>query len=330
MGEDMQAQATRQGFVAGLRLLPESLGWLGRMRNVWLLVVVFAALQSHWRMGFRLEGDQPHGSLGKTLAAVVRTRYEGYRSPGNAMTQALRGVQRPLSTRFIVLQRPTAALADIVFGPRDPYAAPEGPRLSFEILLLNLLYAALAAGMLGWIKLALERQALSVSAFFRCVVQATGAIWCWFLLLDALKLTVTGLDPVLEYSRFTGETLQAGVLLLLLPFSFLPFTVVAWGKSIVTAFPASWRMFWSRLLMVLGFLVVFRVAAEALAVLSGVLQRYGEWEIGSHVGRFGCYLLSDLGSAVTALLLCTAFMLMVIRVEGRSGEGEAAGQGAEG
>jgi hypothetical protein len=313
----MQTQATHQGFVAGLRLIPESVRHLTRMRNVWLVMLVFAALHSYSRMGVRLEGDRPDASFGKMLAVVIQTQYQWVWThpdyPAYAVVQALRGLQRPLNARFGIVQNGVTPLADRVFGPQDPHLPPRGPRLSFEILLANLLYAVLTAGILGWIKLALERKPLAVSAFLGSVARAVGPIYCWFLLLDAVRLVVIGLVPVLEHTRVTGQAVQAVTLALLLPFLFLPSVVVAWGRSIVTAFPASLRVFGSRLAMLLGFLLVFRIVAEALTLLGTALHNYGAWVVSSHVGRFALLFAANLSSLIVALLLCTAFMLIVIR-----------------
>jgi len=330
----MQTQAMRGGFVAGVRLVPESMRHMARMRNVWLVVLLFAVLSSHWRMGFRLQGDRPDGSLGKMIAVVVQTQYHwvwthpGY--PEYAVVQVLRGVQRPLNTRFVIVQNAVAAVSGRIFGPQSLHSPPRGLRLSFEILLANLLYAALSAGILGWIKLSIEGQPLNISALFRCVARVTGPIYCWFLLLDAVKLLVTGLAPLMAHSRVSEAAVQAVALALLLPFAFIPFVVVAWEKSIVTAFPASLRVFASRLVMVLGFLIVFRIAAEALFVFSTALRDYGAWVVSSHVGRFALLLASDLAAAAIALLLCTAFMLIVLRTEEKPVEAELAVQGAQG
>jgi len=338
----MQTQVTHQGFAAGLRLVPESLRLVARMRNVWLVMVLFAALHSYSRMGFRPEGNGPGDSFVKLAAATAQARrsawtltddpwaelLRGWQQPLNTSTDRLehvvpewlRGWQRPLNTRFAVVQNAVIALADVIFGPQDPYAPPRGPWLSFEILLANLLYAMLSAGMLGWIKLALEAKPLSLSNFVRSVLRVTGPIYCWFLLLDAVKLLLMGVEPMLEHSRVTGETLQAAVLVLLLPFAFMPFVLVAWGKSIVTAFPASWRVFTSRVAMLLGFLIVFRVVAEACLILSTALHDYGVWVVSSHVGRFAVLFAANLTSAVAALLLCTALMLIVLRIEPQPAE----------
>jgi len=330
----MERQVTRGGFAAGLRLVPECLRYMARMRNVWLVVLLFAILYSRWQMNFRLQGERPDGSFGKMMAAVVQTRYQWEWThpdyPGYVAMELLRGLQRPLNTRFAMAQNAVTALADRIFGSHSPYSPPRGLRLSFEILLANLLYAALSAGVLGWIKLSLEGKPLSIPAFVRVVARATGPIYCWFLLLDAVRLLVTGLEPLMAHSRVSNGTVQAVALALLLPFAFIPFVVVAWEKSVVSAFPASLRVFASRLAMLLGFLIVFRIVAEAFSILSTALHNYGAWVVSSHVGRFALLLAANLAASVIALLLCTAFMLIVLRTDPAPAAESQAAQAAQG
>jgi len=314
----MQTQVTHQGFAAGLRLVPECLRYMARMRNVWLVMACFAAvgailsakdLDRWWQ-------DPGKRSFGQIAGEAASRRLRRWGRTDVIVANFLRGVQGPLNARFGLIGGVVEKLADGVFGPAREDDPPVGPRLSFMILIANLIYAALTAGMLGWMLVAIRGESLTGSGFLRALAKSTGPIYCWFLLLDAVRLLVWGLNPlVLQHLKVSSWGLQAGATLLLLPFAFIPSVIVIRGASIGQSFPASLRVFAGRFLSLLAFLLCFRVVAEVVAGANTVVF----WSAAAHTSAHSVavlvlFLRALLDSAVT-LLLCTGFLLIVLRTD---------------
>ncbi len=324
-------------FVAGLWLFLHA-GWrTTRMRNVWLVLLLFAALQAYHQTKIVLLMKEPpsaNSSFARAVEVAVSTQYQSQWThpdyPKHLLTYMFRGIQRPLNSRFPAVQEFVTALSNRIFGRQDPYRPPVGPRLSFEILLANLIYAALTAGVFWWIVLALQGQPLDVRSFWNGVTRAIGPIYCWFLLLEAVRLLITGVEPFAKHARLDMLLIQGLVFLLLFPFAFVPFTIVGRGASIASAFAASVRVFASRLAILLGFLIAFRVAWEVVYVLAGAVNIYANMVVASWAGKFLLYAVSYLAASVPIVLLCTAFMLLVLRTEQRPAGADLATQAAEG
>ena len=314
----METQATRGGFVAGLRLVPECLRYMARMRNVWLVMACFAAvgailsvkdLDRWWQ-------DPGKRSFGQIAGEAASRRLRRWHRADVIVANFLRGVQGPLNARFSIAGEAVGDLADRILGPLKQDEPPTGLRLSFMILIADLIYAALTAGMLGWMLLAIRGEPLTARAFLRALAKSTGPIYCWFLLLDAVRLLIYGLNPlVLQHLKASSWGIQAASALLLLPFAFIPSVIVVRSASIAQSFPASLRVFTGRFLSLLAFLVCFRVAAEVVAVVDTVVL----WSVPAHTASHAVAAVILFGRALLdvaiSVSLCVGLLLLVLRTD---------------